>query len=336
MNSYTLAEIAGILGATLHGNSDQVITGISTIQSAKPGEITFLHNPHYRKYLADTQASAVILTENDAANCSTNVVVMSNPHYGYAKLAQLFSPKLSTSTGIHPTATIGNECKIPASVSIGARAVIEDGVSIGEGTVISPGCVIGEQTILGANCYLYANVSIYHHTVVGDHVIIQSGAVIGSDGFGFAHEKGMWHKIPHLGRVVIGNQVEIGANTTIDRGALEDTVIEEGVKLDNQIQIAHNVRIGAHTVIAGCTGIAGSTQVGRYCMIGGAVAINGHIKITDKTIIMAGSSVSKSITEPGIYSSALPVQPVKEWNKNVVRLRNLERVFSRIKELEKL
>jgi UDP-3-O-[3-hydroxymyristoyl] glucosamine N-acyltransferase len=333
---YTLAEIATHIGAQLKGNPDCIIQGIAALQQAEVGQLSFLDNKSYRKYLATTKASAVILSENNiVADCFANFLVMENPYLGYAKAAALFEAKTKPASGIHPTAIIAENCEVSADVSIGAYCVIEKNSIIENGVVIAAGCVIGENTHIGALSELKANVTLYHGTKIGQRVIIHSGAVIGSDGFGFANDKGIWYKIPQIGNVTIGNDVEIGANTTIDRGALNDTQIDDGVKLDNQIQVGHNVHIGAHTIIAGCVAIAGSATIGKYCMIGGAAVIAGHLTIADKVIITGMSGVASSILEPGIYSGGSVVQKHKSWLRNSVRLTQLDDIARRLHKLEK-
>jgi UDP-3-O-[3-hydroxymyristoyl] glucosamine N-acyltransferase len=314
----TLAELAQRLNAKFEGDDACIITGIAPLDTAEIGQIAFLANPQYRKLLATTRASAVILSPSDRNFCPVPVLVLDNPYLGYAQAAQLFAKPPSIHKGIHPTASIGAHTHIHPDAHIG------------------PYCVIGDGVHIGAESLLYPYVSVYHEVQIGERVIIQSGAVIGSDGFGFAPDaKGRWIKIPQLGRVIIGNDVEIGANTTIDRGALGDTVIEEGVKLDNQIQIGHNVHIGAHTIVAGCTGIAGSAFIGRHCRIGGAACINGHIRIADGTVITGMSMVTHSISEAGIYSSGTGLQDNRTWQKNMARLRQLDKMARRLTNLEK-
>ena len=338
-NRHSLAELSRYLGAELKGDPDCIISSIASLDKALAGQISFIHDSDfgankYRKFLHDTQASAVILSANYSEFCSTNQLITENPYLCYAKIAGLFLPKNNIKAGIHPTAVIGKNCQIAPSVSVGPHCVIGDNVYIGEQTVVGSGCAIGNDCSLGASCTLYSRVTLYHGIRTGDRVIIHSGAVIGADGFGMVNENGVWYKIPQLGAVVIGNDVEIGANTTIDRGALEDTVLGNGVKLDNQIQVAHNVRIGDHTAIAGCTAIAGGTQIGKYCMIGGGAAINGHIEITDRVILTALANVSASITQPGVYSSGVPLQPNSQWRKNAARFRQLDDLARRLHKLE--
>lgn len=332
--NYSLQEISQHLGAQLIGDPDCQIFGIAPLDKAQSGQISFLVSAKYKSYLATTNASAVIVASQDAQECRTNALVMPNPYLGYAKTSALFVRKPQTKIGVHPSTVIGANCQIASNASIGAHCVIGDNVCIGEQTVIGPGSTIGADCSIGANCWFNAGVNLYHQVRIGDRVIIQSGAVLGSDGFGMVNDNGFWHKIEQLGGVVVGNDVEIGANTTIDRGALDDTVIEDGVKIDNQVQVAHNVHIGAHTVIAGCVGIAGSTRIGRHCMIGGAACINGHITISDGVIITATSCVSNSLTVPGIYSSGVPLQLNREWRKNAVRFQYLDEMARRLRKIE--
>lgn len=333
--SYTLRELADQLKATLHGNPDCRITGIAPLDRAQQGQISFLSSPQFRHHLVTTKASAVILSANDAQQCTVDKLVTDNPYLGYAKVAALFIDKPNIKAGIHPSTVIGENCQIAASASIGAHCVIGDNVIIGENTVVSSGCIIGNNCQLGQDNYLWANVTIYYDVKIGDRNIIHSGAVIGSDGFGMANDNGIWQKIPQLGTVVIGNDVEIGANTTIDRGALDNTVIEDGVKLDNQIQIAHNVHIGAHTAIAGCTGIAGGAKIGKHCMIGGGASIVGHIEIADNVILAGTATVEKPISEAGVYGSGTGILPFRELKKMNARMRQLDELAKRLQKLEK-
>jgi UDP-3-O-[3-hydroxymyristoyl] glucosamine N-acyltransferase len=335
LRKYTLAQIATHIGADLKGDPDCMISAIAPLQQAQKGQISFLDNKSYRKYLADTKASAVILSENNITDCAANLLVMQNPYLGYAKTAELFEIKAKSKMEIHPSVVIGDNSSIAQEVSIGPYCVVGKNVVIEKGVVIGAGCVIDENTQIGAQSELKSHVTLYHGTKIGQRAIIHSGVVIGSDGFGFANDRGIWYKIPQIGNVRIGNDVEIGANTTIDRGALNDTQIDDGVKLDNQIQIGHNVHIGAHTIIAGCVAIAGSTTIGKYCMIGGAAVIAGHLKIADKVIITGMSGVASSIQEPGIYSAGSVIQKHKSWLKNSVRITQLDEMARRLHQLEK-
>jgi UDP-3-O-[3-hydroxymyristoyl] glucosamine N-acyltransferase len=331
---YTLAKIAEFLSAELQGDPSILITGIAPLNKAEEHQIGFLERSIFRKYLKTTKAAAVIMSAVDAERYSGNKLLVANPYASYAKLTNLFVNIPNPHPGIHSSTVIGNGCVIPDSVCIAPNCTIGDDVIIGENTIIEASCVIGNKTIIGSDCRLYPKVAIYYESHLGDRVIIHSGAVIGSDGFGNANDSGVWRKIYQLGKVQIGNDVEIGANTCVDRGALGDTVIEEGVKLDNLIQIAHNVKIGAHTAMAGCTAVAGSVIIGKHCMIGGCCIINGHIAIADKSIVSGGSTVGMSITQPGIYSSGLTVKPHRSWLKIVAYLLKLDELAARITKLE--
>lgn len=335
--TYTLNELANAIGAMVKGHGDCKIHNVASIVNAQPGEISFLADRKYQKYLTQTKASALLLDKKLAKNCPINALVMPDPKLGFIKLLALLRPEVRPNPGIHPTAVIGENCQIDPTVHVGAYAVIEDEVVIGSRTIIGAGTSIGRGSQLGADCCLYNRVTLYHHTIVGDRNILHSGVIIGADGFGLAQdEQRRWIKIPQVGRVVIGDDVEIGANTTIDRGALEDTVIGNGVKLDNLIMIGHNVRIGDHTAIAGCSGIAGSTTIGRYCMIGAGAGLNGHIDICDNVVITGMGMIQKSITKPGVYSSGTGMQPSREWHKSVIRFWQLDELAKRLKRLERL
>ncbi len=331
---YSLRELAELLNARLVGDENVKITAMAPLYRASNGEITFLLNNKYKAQLAESTASAIVLTEQDLSDYQGNALIMSDPNIGYAKLAQLFINKQHLSRGVHATAIIAGTAKIAESASIGPFVVIGERVSVGEGTAIGAGSVIGDDCAIGSECIIYPKVSFYRNVRLQDRVIVHSGVVLGADGFGMVNDRGIWRKIPQLGGVLIGNDVEIGANTTIDCGAMDDTIIGDGVKMDNQIQIAHNVIIGAHTAVAGCVAIAGSTEIGKHCMIGGRVAITDHIKICDQVILTGGTSVTKSITTPGIYSSTVSAQPHSEWQRNTVRSRQLEKLFNRVKQLE--
>ena len=332
--NYTLKNIAENIGAKIHGDENCVISSIATLANAQSGQVAFLSNVKYRQQLSDTKASAVIISENCLNDCHTNALVMDNPYLGYALLAQLLDTTPKPAKDIHPTATVDVSAIIAENVSIGANAVIESGVELAEGVIIGAGCFIGKDAKIGKKTALWANVTIYHRVIIGESCLIQANSVIGSDGFGYANHQGGWLKIPQLGSVTIGNNVEIGASTTIDRGALDDTIIKDGVILDNQIQIAHNVIVGENTAMAACSVIAGSTVVGKNCTIAGLVGINGHINITDGCVFTGMAMVTKDITERGVYSSGTPVQPNKEWNKTNARVRKLADSQKRIKSLE--
>lgn len=332
--AYRLEEIVARFGGNVLGNAGVLISQIATLDSAKADQIAFLANSKYRAQLDGTQAGAVILGAADADATSIPRIVCDNPYAYFARLSAFLNPLPSANAGIHPSAVIGAGATIASSAQIDANVVIGDGAKIGAHSVIMAGCCIGAGVVIGENSRLYPRVVVYHDCVLGDNLIAHSGVVIGADGFGIAMEAGRWLKIPQIGRVVIGNDVEIGANTTIDRGALDDTVIEDDVKLDNQIQIAHNVRVGAHTAIAGCVGIAGSATIGRYCRIGGSAGILGHLQIADYVEISSFTLVGKSIKERGSYCGIYPFSTTQNWRKNAAQLRHLDELAGRIKQLE--
>lgn len=332
---YTLAELAQGLDVTIKGDPECLISGVCTIQEGRTGHIAFLVNPLYKKYLPTTTATAVIVLQDDADNCPVNALIARDPYYIYAKMAAYFDDKPVLEPGIHPTAVIGKNCEIDPSVSIGAYCVVGDHVKLAANVVVNAGCVIGDYSVLDESAYLYANVTLYHKIKMGKRVIVASGTVIGSDGFGIAKNKGVWHKVPQLGRVVIEDDVEIGANCTIDRGAIGDTVIEKGAKLDNLIQIGHNVRIGSNTAIAAFVGVSGSTEIGKNGLVGGQAGFSGHLSITENVVITGGTAVTRSIREPGIYSSGVGgVVTNSEWRKNSARINRLDKLMDRVKALE--
>ncbi len=331
----TLQELADLAGATLYGDGACVVDRVATLKNAAPGSIAFLSNTRYRKQLRETRASAVILAPEYLDECPVNALVSTNPRLAYARISSRLFPEPAAKSGRHPTAVIADSAKVDASAWVGPHCVIEENAWIDRGVQIGPGCVVGEGVRVGEQSRLIANVTLCSSVVLGKRVLIHPGAVIGSDGFGLANDDGAWIKVPQLGSVVIGDDVEIGANTTIDCGALEDTVLENGVKLDNQIQIAHNVRIGENTALAGCVGVAGSTTIGRNCTLGGGVGISGHLEIADNTHFSGQTLVTKSIKEPGYYSGNLPAVTNGEWRKTVAHIRRLEEMAKRLKKLEK-
>ena len=333
--NYRLADIAARFGGQVLGDADTAVNQVATLDSAQNGHITFLASSKYRMQLAATRAGAIILAAADADVTHIPRIVCDNPYAYFAKVSALMNPMPHALPGIHPSAVIGEGVRLDPSVHIAAHVVIGDDSIIGAGSVIMEGCSIGARVTIGAEARLYPRVVVYHDCVLGNRLIAHSGVVIGADGFGIAMDEGRWLKIPQIGRVVIGDDVEIGANTTIDRGALDDTVIEDGVKLDNQIQVAHNVRIGAHTAIAGCVGIAGSTTIGRYCRIGGSAGILGHLQIADNVEISSFTLIGKSIREPGSYTGIFPFSKSEEWRKNASHLRHLDGLADKIKMLQK-
>lgn len=331
----TLAGIVERLGGELVGDGGIAVRQVATVEKALPDTITFLANERYLPHLKSTTAGAVIVGEALRGALVIPYIVAANPYSYFARVSALLNPEPEAAPGFHPSAVIHPTAVIGEGVEIGPCAVIEEGVVIAAHVRIGAGCYIGAHSSIGEHGHLYANVTIYKQCSIGARTIIHSGVVIGADGFGIAMDEGRWLKIPQIGGVSIGVDVEIGANTTIDRGAIEDTVIEDGVKLDNQIQIAHNVHIGAHTAIAACVGIAGSSRVGRYCRIGGASGIAGHLSISDQVEISAHTLVTKSITEPGTYTGAYPFEVNRDWRRNAASLRNLAELTERVRALEK-
>lgn len=335
MASIRLADLARQLDATVHGDGDIAISGIASMQSAGAQDITFLANSRYREQLSQCNAAAVVLTEADLEFCKSAALVVTNPYLTYARMAQILDTTPQPADNIAPSAVISADAQLGEGVAIGANAVIESGVILGDHVVIGPGCFIGKNTHIGAHTRLWANVSIYHEVRIGTHCLIQSSTVIGADGFGYANDRGNWIKIPQLGTVIIGDRVEIGACTTIDRGALDNTQIGNGVIIDNQCQIAHNVIIGDNTAVAGGVIMAGSLKIGRYCMIGGASVINGHMEICDKVTVTGMGMVMRPITEPGVYSSGIPLQTNKQWRKTAALVMNINEINKRLKSLER-
>lgn len=330
----SLNEIVAQLGGEIVGNGATRVQGIGTLAQARADEIAFLANPIYRDQLGSTQAGAVILSPNDAGLTELPRIVSANPYAYFARAVALFQPQSETRPGVHETASVAPGAVIAETAVIGPLVSIGNGARIGERTIVHSNVSIGNNATIGADCVVYPSCVVYHGCEIRDRVIIHSGAVIGADGFGFAFDTDRWIKVPQVGRVRIEDDVEIGANTTIDRGAIEDTVIETGVKLDNQIQIGHNVRVGAHTVIAGCAAIAGSTSIGQHCRIGGGVGIVGHVEICDGVTITARTLVTKSIRQAGVYSGGLPHMGNREWLKATANIKRLEKLTSRIEQLE--
>lgn len=331
--SFTLAELAERFGLALQGAGSVSISGVATLERAGAGQISFLSNSAYRRHLPGTGAGAVILRAGDAADCPVPCLVARDPYVAFAKIAALFEPESVRTPGVHPSAVIDASASIAPDASIGPLVSIGAGSVVEAGAIIGAGCMIGEHCVVGAGSELVARVTLVTRVVLGQRVRIHPGAVLGADGFGLAMDAGRWIKVPQLGGVRIGDDCEIGANTTIDRGAIEDTELEEDVRLDNQIQIGHNCRIGAHTAMAGCTAVAGSTRIGRYCLIGGGVGVVGHIQIADRVLVTAMSLVTHSLTEPGEYSSGTPIQPSRQWRRNAARFKHLDELARKIAPL---
>lgn len=332
--SFTLAKLSELTATTVVGDPDCEIDRVDSLQHATGGAITFLANPKLKQDLRHTRASAVIMKEEHLDSCPSNALLTDNPYLIFAQVAGLLNPLPSHEPGIHPTAVVSNNATVGEGCTIGPCTIIDDDCVIGNNTYIGPNCCVHAACVIGEDCRLISQITLCEKSVLGQRVIIHPGVIIGSDGFGLTSEGEKWFKIPQLGRVRVGDDVEIGANTTIDCGALGDTVLEDGVKLDNQIQVAHNVKIGAHTVIAGCTGISGSTTIGKFCKIGGAAAIGGHIQIADNVTLGGMSRVGRSIEKAGVYVSGTPVQPYRKWLRSTALYKKLEELADRIKKLE--
>ncbi|GIU46948.1 UDP-3-O-acylglucosamine N-acyltransferase [Shewanella sairae] len=334
MKSYTLRVLADHLNADVQGDETVEISAVGTLDGAGSGQISFLANSKYRSQLATSAASAILMTPKDAEDFVGNAIVLNDPYVGFARIAQFLDTTPKAADSIHPSAQIAASAMLGDGVAIGANAVIGENVILGNDVQIGAGSVVGQDSIIGSNTRLWANVTVYHNVHLGQDCIIHSGAVLGSDGFGYANERGEWIKIPQTGGVRIGDRVEIGANTTVDRGAIDHTEIHDGVIIDNQVQIAHNDIIGANTAIAGSTVVAGSVTIGKYCIIGGNSAISGHLSIADGVHVSGGTNVTSVIREKGIYSSATVAMDNKLWRKNTVRFRQLDTLFQRVKTLE--
>jgi UDP-3-O-[3-hydroxymyristoyl] glucosamine N-acyltransferase len=330
----TLGDLAAQFECRLTGDADTVIDRVATLSTAGPGSISFFANALFREQLRTTRASAVILAEEAAADCPVAALVAANPYATYARIAAAIVPPRRVAPGIHASASIAATAKVAPTAEVGALAVIGDDAQIGERALIGPGAVVGAGVVVGADTRIGPNVTLVDGVSLGERCILHPGAVIGADGFGFALDRGTWVKVPQLGTVIIGNDVEIGANTTIDRGTIEPTVIEDGVKLDNLVQIAHNVRVGAHTVMAAMSGAAGSTKIGRRCMFGGGAVTINHLEICDDVLITFRSIVTKSITTAGTYSGSLPAAEAAQWRRNVARFRSLDKFAARLRAVE--
>jgi UDP-3-O-[3-hydroxymyristoyl] glucosamine N-acyltransferase len=322
---FNLGDLAVRFGLGLRGDPASRVSHVATLSNAGPGALSFLANPHYRKQMASTRATAVLVEPTDAADCPVAALIDPNPYLAYARIAELLHPTTVKPPGIHATAVVSPDARLAPSVCVGPLAVIEAGAQVGERVIVGAGCVIQRGVSIGEDSQLLPRVTLYEGVRIGRRCILHSGAVVGADGFGFAPNGGVWVKVPQVGSVQIGDDVEIGANTTIDRGAIDDTVVEEGVKLDNQIQVGHNVTIGAHSAIAGCVGISGSTTIGRRCMIGGGVGLAGHLTIADDVVLTGFTLVTGSIKEAGSYSSGMPAVETRAWRRIVARLRRMNK-----------
>ncbi|MDH3421317.1 MAG: UDP-3-O-(3-hydroxymyristoyl)glucosamine N-acyltransferase [Gammaproteobacteria bacterium] len=327
--SVTLAELAARFGCELRGNGDTLVDTVGTLESAAGRAISFLANPRYRAALRRTRAAAVILKPGLEADCPVAALLASNPYATYARIARFLHPAPGHEPGIHPTAIIDDDARVAATAQIGANVMIGSRTRIGDGVSIGPGVVVGENVSIGAGSRVHARVVIMDDTQIGERCVLHPGVVLGADGFGFAPEEAGWVAVPQLGKVVIGDDVSIGANSAVDRGAIDDTVIESAVIIDNLVQIGHNVHIGAQTAVAGFAGVAGSARIGRRCLIGAAVLINGHISICDDVFVTMHSTVLRSIDEPGKYSSSFDTDKAEHWGRNAARFRRLNEQLRR-------
>lgn len=322
IRSFSLGELVDRLGGELQGDREQRVEQVAPLESAGPEHIAFLGRDAYRSVLEQSRAGAIIVSP-EAVVPDRTVIRAPNPYAYFVRVAGLLNPDPALLPGIHPMACVHGAAQVAATAQIGPFVTVDEGARIGERVRLGPGCRIGAYADIGDDSWLHGGVTVYSHCRIGRRAVVNAGAVIGSDGFGGVLDQGRWLKMPHVGRVVIGDDVEIGANTTIDRGAMADTVLADGVKLDNQIQVGHNVRIGAHTTIAGCVGIAGSTRIGEYCVIGGAAMILGHLEITDRVAISTGTVVMGSIDKPGRYTGIYPAAEHRAWRKGAVAVRKL-------------
>ena len=333
--AFSVNALADIVSGRVQGDGECLIRQVSSLTQAGEGDISFVNHTKYIPSLRKTQASAVIVSESVLDGCAVTAIVVKDPHVAYALIATaLYQPE--PQQGIHPTAVVGKDCRISDEAWIGPRCVLGDRVEISSQVYLGPGCVVGSDAVIGSSSRLLANVTVMGGCQLGQEVLIHAGAVIGSDGFGLANNQGEWVKVPQLGRVIIGNHVEIGANSTIDRGALEDTILADGVKLDNQVHVAHNVQIGQHTAIAGCVGIAGSAIIGEHCTLAGGAVVHGHLEIVDHVHVGSMCMVTKSIKKPGQYASGLPADEATHWRKNITRFKTLDDMARRLLRLEKM
>ena len=329
-----LAELAVRFGCELQGDPDALVERVATLQEATPGSLTFLANPRYRRFLASTRASAVVLDAAAAADCPVPALIARNPYATYARIAQLLHPAQAFTPGRHPSAVVEAGAAVDPSAWIGAQSFVATGVTVGPGAFVGPGSVLLAGASVGQDTRLVARVTLCESVRIGRRCLLHPGVVIGADGFGQAPDGGQYVKVPQVGSVTVGDDVEVGANTTIDRGAIDDTVIGDGVKIDNQVQIGHNVRVGEHTVIAGCAGISGTAVIGRRCLIGGMVGVAGHLEICDDVAVTGRTMVSSSIREPGVYSSALHADEARRFRRNAARFQKLDELARRVRRLE--
>jgi UDP-3-O-[3-hydroxymyristoyl] glucosamine N-acyltransferase len=333
--SFTLKALSGIADAQLRGDAQRKIDRVETLQDAGEGAISFLANPRYRSFLKTTRASAVILSAEDAGDCPVDCLISDNPYLSHARVMNALYPAPSAEPGVHPAAQIDPAATVASDAQVGFGSYLGRGVVIEQGVVVGPGCVLLDNVVVGAGSHLVAAVTLCSETRLGQRCLIHPGAVIGGDGFGLANDDGTWVKVPQIGCVVLGDDVEVGSCSSIDRGAIGDTVIEDGVKIDSQVHVAHNVRIGKHTAIAGCAAVAGSSRVGAYCTIAGGAGITGHVELADHVHVSGVTSVTRSIKKPGVYTGTVPAMDHATWLKNFARLRQLDDMARRVKALER-
>jgi len=329
-----LAELAVRFGCQLRGDPDALVERVASLQEAGPGSIAFLANRRYRRFLAETRATAVVIEPTLADACPVAALATPNPYATYARIAQLLHPQPAFAPGRHASAVVEPGASVDGSAWVGAHAYVAAGATIGPRVFVGPGSMVMSGARVGADSRLVARVMLCERVRVGERCVLHPGAVIGADGFGHAPDGGTYVRVPQVGAVSIGDDVDVGANTTIDRGAIGDTVISNGVKIDNQVQIGHNVRIGEHTVIAGCVGISGSAVIGRRCMLGGMVGVVGHLEICDDVLVTGRTMVSSSIRQPGMYSSALAADESKRFRRNAARFQKLDELAKRVRRLE--
>lgn len=331
----SLGQLAEVAQARLRGDPERLIQRVATLDRAGEGTISFLANQRYRHLLADTGASAVILAEADAADCPVDCLISDNPYLAHARVMTALHPPVGTAPGIHPTAFVEPSAVVPESASVAAHCYLGPGVELGDGVEVGPGCILLDNVVVGAGSRLLASVTLCADTRLGERCLIHPGAVIGGDGFGLANDEGTWIKVPQVGRAVLGNDVEVGSCSSIDRGAIGDTEVADGVKIDSQVHIAHNVQIGQHTAIAGCAAVAGSSRIGAHCTIAGGAGLTGHIELADNVHISGVTAVTRSIRQPGAYTGTVPAMEHASWLKNFARLRHLDDMVRRVKALER-
>lgn len=336
MDNLSLQEVSNYVSGVLLGSSDQQVSGVASLVKAKPGQISFCTSPKSSHLLMETAASVVLLQQDSGLSSPTAAIYVEDVYLSYAKLARLFSPPYTFASGVAASAVVDATAEIGEDVHIGAHAVISRGVKLGRGVQIGAGCVIGDYCEIGAGSRIHANVTLYHEVSMGEACEIYANAVIGSDGFGYAKDGDVWHKIPQTGRVRLGHRVHVGSSSTIDRGALDDTVLDDDVIIDSQVHLGHNVKVGRSTAMAACSGVSGSTTIGKHCQFAGQVAINGHIHITDHVYLTGCSMVIGSISEPGVYSSGMPALPNRTWRKVAAYTRQLDMLFKKVKLFEKV